>query len=654
MKKLLLLSVMLLAFAGCSRDETTSPGDPGDRETVDAPHFYGMAMLDNPATETRGIAINVKVWSKPAAENSLSVKFLNGSAAYRAFVQEVVKEWEKAGGVRFHFVDDNRDAMIRIGFDYVPGMMSSWALTGTDHVDVFDRQTEPTVHFAQWRRASDAQKRSDVLRAFGQVLGLELEFRHPKFSPGWVTIAGTEQIDEERIRNYWMDELAEFISWEELKTMVLDPISYSAEQITHTLKYDSESVMNWPFYEQIANGLKPIEFDSDYRTELSEQDKEFIVELYGKSFGEVPPFSEYLPLIEFDYTGTAPRFSVTTTERLVVIWDKEADACSFVDLPAGSTGPYTATLSHTFAESKARKIIIGEMLEYGEKMPENSYALTRFDFLEAAGAENIHVAECNKALEKVWIRGDKSNNFTPQALVFPENTCLRELYLVNVNLSHATVDNNKGLEVFATSPTVCKPRSITGPRYATEKGYPISTGGDVYETVGPVATWPALPADSVGWPCDPALYPSLSTVDMQNCSKIKTISLDNTEIVTLDLSVYPDLEYLLLTSTYEYITGGADHYGKNLLATIRTLPVRDGKSTGLIVIRGISYLYLWGDDPVTMRDVTLETPQPYFSKRYVRFQPVLLKRSYLREINTILGNRNWQIVWDSGCNTIVD
>lgn len=294
------------------------------------------------------------------------------------------------------------------------------------------------------------------------------------------------------------------------------------------------------------------------------------------------------------------------------------------------------------------------MLEYGEKMPETSYALTRFDFLEAVGAENINVAECNKALEKVWIRGNKSNNFTPQTLVFPKNGCLRELYLVNVNLSHATVDNNTVLEVFATSPTVCKPTSITGPRYATEKGYPISAGSDVYETVGPIATWPALPADSVGWPCDPALYPSLSTVDMQNCEKIKTISLDNTEIVTLDLSLYPKLEYLLLTSTHEYITSGFDPYGKNLLATIRTLPVRNGISTGLIVIRGISYRYLWGDAPSTMRDVTVETPQPYFNKRFVSYLPVLLKRSYLQEINSILRDRNWQIVWDSGCNTIVD
>ncbi len=51
----------------------------------------------------------------------------------------------------------------------------------------YGNQDEATVHFAQWRRASDEAKRTDVLRAFGQVLGLELEFRHPNFNPQWIT-----------------------------------------------------------------------------------------------------------------------------------------------------------------------------------------------------------------------------------------------------------------------------------------------------------------------------------------------------------------------------------------------------------------------------------------------------------------------------------
>ena len=643
MKKLLLLSVVLLAFAGCSRDETNSPEGPGDRETVDAPHFYGMAMLDNPAPETRGIAVNYKVWSRPAAANSLSVKFLNGSAAYRAFVQEVVKEWEKAGGVRFHFVDDNRDALIRIGFDYVPGMMSSWALTGTDHVDVLDRQTEPTVHFAQWRRASDAQKRSDVLRAFGQVLGLELEFRHPKFSPGWVTIAGTEQIDEERIRSYWMDELAEFISWEELKKMVLDPINNSAEEISFTTDYDPLSVMNWPFYEQIANGLKPIEFDSDYRTELSEHDKEFIVELYGKSFGEVPPSKEYLPLIEFDYTGTAPQFSVTTTERLVVIWDKEADECSFVDLPAGSTGPYTATLSHTFAESKTRKIIIGEMLEYGEEMPGTSYALTRFDFLEAVGAENINVAECNKALEKVWIRGNYGLKSQPLDCV--PNNCLKELYLILTMQSQATLDSCRNLEVFATSPFICKPTSVSGPRFATEIGNPVN---GVYQTTGPTAKWPVTIGG--GWPLDPMEISSLNALDIRNCNKLRSISLDNNRLMSLDFSNYSNADYIFLSSRASYIVGGGTPKGQYLLNAIRTLPSRIGKSTGLIVVRGIRSKLQF---PITK---TGNIPEVSYPSRELpaEYTTVQLHRNILPQINAILQTKNWQIVWDSGCLTTMD
>lgn len=117
------MTMMLLVAAGCSRDEATLPGGSGNDPTVEPPHFYGMAMLENPAPQTRGVAVNFKVWSRPAAKNSLSVKFLNGTERYQSFVKEVVSEWTKAGGVRFHFVDSDQDALIRVGFDHVPGMV---------------------------------------------------------------------------------------------------------------------------------------------------------------------------------------------------------------------------------------------------------------------------------------------------------------------------------------------------------------------------------------------------------------------------------------------------------------------------------------------------------------------------------------------------
>ena len=93
---------MLLLFAGCSKDETTSSGQADQTEAF-VPHFYGAAMLNTPAPATRGVANAMKVWSKPMAANNLTVKFLNGSAGYQEYVKEVAKEWEKAAGVRFHF-----------------------------------------------------------------------------------------------------------------------------------------------------------------------------------------------------------------------------------------------------------------------------------------------------------------------------------------------------------------------------------------------------------------------------------------------------------------------------------------------------------------------------------------------------------------------
>ena len=210
MKKLLFLSVVLFVLCGCSNDDKLKPGQPDNESTVFVPHFYGAARLENPAPETRGVANALKMWTKPVAEENLTVKFLNGTEYYRELVKETVKEWEKVAGVRFYFVNDNENALIRIGFDYVPGMMSSWALTGTDHLQVYNKQTEPTVHFAQWRRALDKLRRRDVLRAFGQVLGLELEFRHPNFTPGWITDENGN-VDETRIREYWENELGNYI-----------------------------------------------------------------------------------------------------------------------------------------------------------------------------------------------------------------------------------------------------------------------------------------------------------------------------------------------------------------------------------------------------------------------------------------------------------
>lgn len=147
MKKLFLMTMVLLAAAACSQDETTSPAAPGGTDAIEPPHFYGMATLDNEAPQTRGVANKLKQWSKSMVE-LLTVKFLNGSPEYIDFVKQAAVEWEKAAGVRFIFVPSTMDAMIRIGFDYIPEMKTSWSYTGTDIMQLYNFQDQPTIHFA--------------------------------------------------------------------------------------------------------------------------------------------------------------------------------------------------------------------------------------------------------------------------------------------------------------------------------------------------------------------------------------------------------------------------------------------------------------------------------------------------------------------------
>ena len=95
MKKLLLLSVVLLLFAGCSKDETTSSGQADQTEAF-VPHFYGAAMLNTPAPATRGVANAMKVW--------MPIEVLNGRPGYINFLDafnswQLVKELKEATGL---------------------------------------------------------------------------------------------------------------------------------------------------------------------------------------------------------------------------------------------------------------------------------------------------------------------------------------------------------------------------------------------------------------------------------------------------------------------------------------------------------------------------------------------------------------------------
>lgn len=659
MKKLFFLSMVLFAASGCVRDD--GAGDGLRTKADDVPHIYGMAMLPD-APATRGVASALRVWSKPAAKN-ITVKFINGLESYREYVETVAKEWEKYADVKFTFVPDSVDAIVRIGFDYYRGMASSWAYTGTDHMALYDQQDEPTIHYAQWRRAADVVKRSDVLRSFGQVLGLELEYRHPSCTPDWITQNG--QIDEAAIRDYWEYELGGVISWQELKTFVLDPIANDIF-LVKTKDYDQHSIMNWPFCELIANGLPLIAYESDRISELSAMDKQFIAELYGAKSNdddneEVIEDTERI-LVSFNNTASQVAFDITITKDVTFIYSVfeqletiegeyaaiEANKKGLLDpivtekelvritMPEG-VDEYTTTVSYDFGDKPLSSLKIVESIKSNEwNIP--STALRRFEMTMTDSITHLRVKSCNGALKSVRLEVNNPN--AAHDFRFSDLAALEELYLIQAGNSKVTLKNCPKIATFATSRTIWKPEEENIAQEAILIG---AEAGNKYKFIkkGNIDFPPVIRPDSMiikppkfePWPLGPELFHSLSDSDtkgltIENCPNLKTVSLDHTRIKEIDFRNTGKIEYLYLSSEDPYIAGGGIvRHGEYLYNTIKTLPARLNTVPGTVVVRGMMRY------PIAI--------SPYYG-------PVKMERGELTKINTWLEDNNWSVIFERG------
>ncbi len=631
MKKLLYFLIITLLLPGCSKDECTTDTRTDLIDYGHIPRIYGtMPVEKDHAISTRGVAIVSKVWNKPMAEEFLTVKFLNGSDTYKTFIKETVKEWEKNAGVRFEFVNDNEDALIRIGFDYNRAT-SSWAITGTDHLLVEDKQDEPTINYVLWRRASNAVKRNDVLRTFGQVLGLELEHKHPMFYPAWFTDDKGE-INEDYIREYWENELDEFIPWEDLKKIVLDPIA-ADERIESTQFYDQMSIMSWPFYERIAYNLHPLGYDDEPITELSDNDKSFIQKLYGQTLGDLYPPKRYFPLVEFDYSGTSVILTLTTTKNMAIIWDEEAKSASYIKANGAAV---TKTLTYTYPDANNHHITISEFLGRNEEKPDYSTALQKFDLLSGNNASNFDFKLCNKQLKYIRIVG--GTDFKSQNFNFTGFENLEELYLVQTKNSKLVVDNCPKLHSLGTSRYIWKPTIVSGPHTSSVSGPLVDS--TYMSVVGPEVSWPDVGATSA-WPrraeavyslADDATGPGLTIL---NCGELRNLSLENVAIKSFDFNNLKNLEYVYISSTKYFIVGchatnpailGVGHALANAIAT---LPIKTTNNAGTIVVRQI--------------ESGINGP----TSNYI---PVNIILSYFNNINTNADILNWYVIWDSGCH----
>lgn len=411
-----------------------------------------------------------------------------------------------------------------------------------------------------------------------------------------------------------------------MKKIVLDPLEDQAFFIHKTEYYDQWSVMNWPFYEMIARNIPPIEFDEDYKTELSENDKAFVQSLYGESFGGTPPDNLFVPLIEFECTGSSTRFSVTTTKNLGVRWDYGgSNDYTVYDLPAYTTSEHTFTINKIFDETKTRRIVIGEVLDYGEAMPDYSYALTRFDFKGANNAGAIDIKPINHALSYIRIIG--GSDFSSREFNFTGYEYLKELYLVRIGDSKVILDNCPNLETFATSRGIWKPEELNSGAIEADFDF-----GDIE----PLYAWPDYPD---------TIYSLSDTggLTILNCNNLKQISLENTELTNFNFGNLPALEYVYLSSFNNYIVGGTDPYGKLLLDAVNTLPTKAPDAKGSIVLRGIAFRFYPSENETgnAIGPITPIRPNPVYDQ-------IPIDRVLYNSVNQNLSARNWNVVWDSG------
>ncbi|MDU1889217.1 MAG: hypothetical protein E6767_00885 [Dysgonomonas sp.] len=326
MKKLLhVLMCFMLLFSACSSDEEYEDviSAPGKKEMNY--RFYGVKYPEG-ELNTKGVAQRKNLWYPGT---TIKVKFLNSpDLSYVNKVKQYAAEWTEYADINFDFIESG-DADVRVAFDW-DSRYVTWSYTGTDCKKVVN-QNEATVNFADWTYLSEEEMKGDVLRAFGQVLGLELEHRHLESGINW----------RRDMEAYWQNELGD-IAWSELEKYVFDALDNNISgNLIATEVYDENSIMVWPFPRNYTNGI------SNYANyELSGLDIELIKKIYPKEeLGEI--------LVSMETQEKYIHLNISHSEEIIIDWgdgNKEF-------LSSGTTKDY----DHTF-EGFERVIRI-----YGDK-----------------------------------------------------------------------------------------------------------------------------------------------------------------------------------------------------------------------------------------------------------------------------------------------
>ncbi len=419
MRKLVwtLFSILVL-FTACNSDDDFGITESTSTKTK-SNHFYGVKYADTP--ETRGVTQRVKLWHPTA---NIKVKFLNGTADLQSKVETYAKEWEQYMSVTFEFVTEG-NADVRVGFDWNDERYVTWSYVGTDCRLLTD-QSEATMSFAYFDSATDRDIRADVLRTFGQVLGLELEHRHLNFDAGWTT----------RIADYWEGEI-EDIPWESLKQYVFDPLL--SGDILQTNDYDPNSIMIWPFTRRYADNTA-----REQNYDLSEGDIEFIGTLY--------PIMEERVAIMMKTNGQEGEVGIS-------IDSNDTSITPTIDWGDGTIESYPLDISedgksyffeHTYTGGGEYTIKLYDDARFITRISGNGYPMNEINitkcknldyiFLWSTSLETCNVSNSSE-LRTLMLSGE---SFT--YLDITKNTSIESLDLLSTQISHLDISKNIQLD----------------------------------------------------------------------------------------------------------------------------------------------------------------------------------------------------------------
>ncbi|TWP23321.1 BspA family leucine-rich repeat surface protein [Apibacter muscae] len=347
MKKLFFIfSCLLLLFSSCSDDLAEGITTGEVQPTSHQIRWYGTQTPIG--VQSLGVSDGSKRWNLDAG---IYIKFINTPTDPTIIqkIKDIASEWEQYAGIQFHYVKSGQKADVRIAFDWKGNDWLTWSYTGNDAKKISD-PNQPTAVFGGLQYQDEQQFKGDVLRVFGQILGLDYEQRHQQWTENgyWR--------NPEKLQTYWEDFFEGYtMDWAEIRQYVFNPLtSENTLQLLETKELDEASVMAWPYYVR-SQTLKLL---ANY--ELSEGDKTFIAKLYPKN-GSESGSENQLPTIQEAWIDTG-YFEWRTLSNTGLEWKEGTVALRITELgkqqeylPDVSDGEQLNSAKHMFLNSKLKK-----------------------------------------------------------------------------------------------------------------------------------------------------------------------------------------------------------------------------------------------------------------------------------------------------------